>query len=198
MKRLVNLAVLLTVLLICALASAQTLADAARAAKAEKKPTDTKKVYTNDDFTSTAPAVPASEKGPAESAASGEAKDAKAAKADDKSPKADDRSDKTDKEKSAADSNIDEWKKQVDGQKKAVEDIEHELSLMEREHQVRVSVYYADAGTQLRDSKKWFEDEKKYEVDHTAKQKSLADARQKLDDLKEQARHAGVPAGQID
>ena len=101
----------------------------------------------------------------------------------DKDAKAEEKSEDADKDKTAKAA---EWKQKVEEQKKSVADLEREVSLMEREHQVRVATYYADAGNQLRDSKKWFED------DHAAKQKGLADARQKLDDLQENARKAGM------
>ncbi len=174
MKRYLGVFAMVLAVLMCT-ASAQSLGEAARKAKSEKKPA-TNKVYTNDDFASQAPVMKAAEK---ESIPADANKDAKT----------DNKSDDADKAKAAKAA---EWKQKVEEQKKAVADMEREVNLMEREHQVRVATYYADAGNQLRDSKKWFEDEKKYEEDHAAKQKSLADARQKLDDLQENARKAGM------
>jgi hypothetical protein len=174
MKRFVAVLIMTLAVLLCT-ASAQSLGEAARKVKSQKKPA-TDKVYTNDDFSSQAPVVKAAEK---ESAPTNAETDAKTK----------DNAEDAAKVKSAKAS---EWKQKLEEQKKAVADLERELNLMEREHQVRVATYYADAGNQLRDSKKWFEDEKKYEDDHAAKQKALADGRQRLDDLQESARKAGM------
>lgn len=173
---------LLLIALVSISASAQeSLGDAAKKAQAQKKPQATK-VYTNDDIPSVM--IPASEKS-SSSAITDDKKSDKAAKGD--------KADKNDgkKESEAA-------KKAVADQKAKVADIEREVSLMEREHQVRVAAYYADAGNQLRDSTKWFADEKKYQEDLTAKQKSLSDAKDKLAQIQEDARKAGVPMSQIE
>ena len=63
---------------------------------------------------------------------------------------------------------------------------------MEREHKLRQAVFYADAGTRVRDERMWFDQERKYQADLSTKQKALAAERNKLDDLKEGARKAGV------
>jgi hypothetical protein len=185
MKRNSILVFAMAILAMCAMASAQSLGDAARQNRNEKKPAP-KKVYTNDDIQSAAPVAPATTADGVSDKPAGGGTAKTAEKKDDKKD-----------EKNAA-GKADEWKKKVDGQKQAIADDERELNLMEREHQIRVSTYYADAGNQLRDSKKWFEDEKKYQDDHAAKQKAVADAKQKLDDMKDDARKAGVPAGQLD
>lgn len=86
------------------------------------------------------------------------------------------------------------WKTKIDTQKSQISQLERELNVLQREAQIRAAVYYADAGTQLRDPKKYADDVRQSQQDTEAKQKSLADAKQKLDDLQDQARKAGVPA----
>lgn len=191
MKHVVRFALLFTTLVstFAVMVSAQeSIADASRKAKSQKKPQATK-VYTNDDIPSVV--VPASEKSPATGDITGEKEPAKPADA--KAEKSD-----KDKDEKSGENKAEQFKKAVADQKTKVADLERELNLMEREHQVRVAAYYADAGNQLRDSKKWFEDEKKYQDDLAARQKGLSDARDKLADLQESARKAGVPMGQIE
>lgn len=185
MRRLARIALVAMLSVVSVSLFAQSLGEAARQARGEKKPTP-KKVYTNDDFASV-PQAPAP--APSQEAAGSDKPEAKTSDKDKKDAK------------TAANSDSDkagEWKKKINGQQKTVADLERELNLMEREHQLRASSYYADIGQQLRDSKKWFEDERKYDEDHKAKEKAVADAKQKLEQLKEDARKAGIPAGQLD
>jgi hypothetical protein len=187
MERVIRFATLVVVLVSIGVitASAQdSLAQAAKNSQAQKK-APSKKVYTNDDFGSQV-VIPAAEKAPETSSAPAEAK------ADDKA------TDKASKDEKSGEKKGAEMKQAVLDQQTKIKGIEREVNLMEREHQVRVAAYYADAGNQLRDSTKWFADEKKYNDDLAGKKKDLADAKQKLDDLQEQARKAGVPAGQLD
>ncbi len=66
------------------------------------------------------------------------------------------------------------------------------MDVAQREYKLKVAVYYADVGNNLRDPKKWAEDDRKQRAEIDAKQKALSDAKQKLADLQEQARKAGV------
>ena len=84
------------------------------------------------------------------------------------------------------------WKTKVASQDSKVKDLDREVNLMEREHKLREAVFYADAGARVRDERMWFDQERKYQADLAAKQKSLAAERNKLDELKEAARKAGV------
>jgi hypothetical protein len=186
MKRVVRFASIVVVLVtIGALAASaqESLAQAAKNAQAAKKKSPATKVYTNDDFASPV-IMPAAEKATETSAPASETKadnkDAQEEKSDEKA-------------KAAAD-----MKKVVADQQAKIKDAERELDLMEREHQVRVAAYYADAGNQLRDSTKWFADEKKYNDDLAAKKKGLSDAKDKLAELQEAARKSGIPLRQVE
>ena len=53
---------------------------------------------------------------------------------------------------------------------------------------------YADAGNRMRNSGDWDKQDAQYKQQIADKQKSLDEAKQKLDDLQESARKAGVPA----
>jgi hypothetical protein len=173
----------LAVLLFGATASAQTLADAARAQHKNKKP-KSEKVYTNDslDFH---PATDSTAK-----AAEDKKTDNKTdTKADAKSEKpADDASSEDDKKKAAAD-----LKEKFDKQKSELTQLQRELDVLQRENRLRAATFYADAGNRLRNEKQYAEDDRKYQADIANKQKAIADAQTALERLKEEGRRTGVP-----
>jgi hypothetical protein len=53
---------------------------------------------------------------------------------------------------------------------------------------------YADAGNRMRNSADWDKQDAQYKQQIADKQKAVEDAKQKLDDLLEEARKAGAPA----
>jgi hypothetical protein len=161
-----------------AMLSAQTLADAARAAQKNKRTTSaTEKVYTNDSL--------------GFHPGSDATKDAK--KADDKTDakadsKEDDSSAADDKKKAA-----EELRTKYEKQKSELTQLQRELDVMERENRLRGATFYADAGNRLRDEKKYAEDDRKYQSDVAAKKKAIADANAALDKMKDEGRKTGVP-----
>ena len=60
------------------------------------------------------------------------------------------------------------------------------------------AAFYADAGVMLRDQERYAQDSRKAQSEIDSKKQTLADARQKLEDLQEQARKAGISASQLD
>ncbi len=56
------------------------------------------------------------------------------------------------------------------------------------------AAYYGDAGTMLRDQAKFAEDTRKEQDEINTKKQALDAAQQKLEDLQEQARKAGLPS----
>ena len=194
-----------SVALFVACAGAQSVVDAARQSRARQKANPSAKVIDNDiipstlDFSST-PAEPAST-GSTTSASSEGRKDEVSPKQEaGKDEKKDEN--KTDSDKSANSDedkkNIDAWKKQINDEKKEISQLERELNVAQREAGLHNAVYYADAGTMLRDSAKFADDSRKLQGEIDTKTQALADAKQKLADLQEQARKAGVPANQLD
>ena len=59
---------------------------------------------------------------------------------------------------------------------------------------MRAAAFYADAGNRLRNSGTWDKEDATYKQQIDQKQKALADAKQQLDDMQEQARKSGVPS----
>jgi hypothetical protein len=179
----------------------QSLADQAKAARQQKKPAT--KVYTEDDLAS----VPASKMAEESHAAEATAANAEAAKenpaaensaAGEKKDDAKKDADAAAKEEAAKakEAAATEWKSKVDSQEQEIKALEKEVDLMQRENKLRQASYYGDAGNQLRDQKKWADEQHQYETDLEAKQKALAEAKEKLDAAREQARKSGVPVSQ--
>jgi hypothetical protein len=168
------------IILTAAAAAQQSLGDVARKARKSKPSEPTTKVITNE----TLPVAPPS------AVQHDDSKDADEAKKDDDKDK-----DKKDEKKLSAEdqAKLDkDWQGKVDAQKNEISLAERELDVMQRENKLRASSYYGDAGTRLRDEKKYAEDDRKSQSDVEAKQKSIDDAKTKLEQTKDEARKAGA------
>ncbi len=179
-------------------AQSEPLGDYARTVRKTEKPASAKK-YDNDN-------LPASDKisivGNATDSAGSEdgnpAPDANSAKGEESSTATAPASPAQDAEKKADSSDSqkanDEWKKKFAEQQGKVDLLSRELDVTQREYRLRAAAFYADAGNRLRGSGTWDKEDTKYKQDIAQKQKAVDDAKKALDDLKEQARKAGVPA----
>jgi hypothetical protein len=87
-----------------------------------------------------------------------------------------------------------EWKEKINTQKNQIDLLTRELDVLQREYRIRAAAFYADAGNRLRNAGPWDKQDAQYKQDIDAKQKALDAAKQKLDDLQEQARKAEVPS----
>jgi hypothetical protein len=100
-----------------------------------------------------------------------------------------------DKDKKPADSaaqKSDKLTDQIKAQKDEIARLQRELDIVQREQRLRAAAFYADAGTQLRDQAKFAEDSRKEQAEIDGKKQALDAAQQKLADLQEQARKAGL------
>jgi hypothetical protein len=113
-------------------------------------------------------------------AASGDAKDAGAKSGDD--------------EQARKQSEWKSWQTKLIGQKDAIDLSSRELDVLQKEYQLRAAAVYADVGNRLRNSAQWDKEDADYKQKIAEKQKAVEDAKQKLDDMEEEARKAGVPA----
>jgi hypothetical protein len=86
------------------------------------------------------------------------------------------------------------WQQKLTTQRDQIELLQRELDVLQREYQIRAAAFYADAGNRLRNSGTWDKSDAQYKQQIADKTKALEDAKQKLDDLEEEARKAGVPA----
>lgn len=212
MKKTVLLLITLVVMFaLCA--GAQSVVDVAKQTRAKQKANPNARVIDNDVIPSTieissssAPAANSS----APSAATASTADTKSGatsipaetRKDEPGKQDAAKDDKASSEKSpSADDdkkNIDAWKKQINDQKKEISQLERELNVAQREAGLHNAVYYADAGAMLRDSARFADDSRKLQAEIDSKSQALADAKQKLADLQEDARKAGVPQNQLD
>jgi hypothetical protein len=87
-----------------------------------------------------------------------------------------------------------QWGDRLTQQQSQIDLNTRELDVLQREYQIRAAAMYADVGNRLRNSTDWDKQDAQYKQQIADKQKALDDAKQKLDDMQEEARKAGVPA----
>jgi len=90
------------------------------------------------------------------------------------------------------------WQDKLTAQKDQIDLAGRELDVLQREYELRAAAMYADAGNRLRNSGQWDKQEAEYKQKIADKQKTVDDAKQKLVDMQEEARKAGVPSAMID
>ena len=188
MRRIGYMLTVSALVVMCALAAVaqqDSLGDAARAARKEKRP-PAKMVYTNDNLPTTTTISVVGPSRATEETPAGEEKPA-AKPQDEKEKPAQTESPKESKtSESRTPQNEQEWQDQMSAQKRKIADLERELDLEQREYKLQVAQYYADAGTQLRDQKAWAEQETKFRSDIADKQKQIDDAKAELKDMEGQ------------
>ena len=89
------------------------------------------------------------------------------------------------------------WQDKLTSQKDAIDLASRELDVTQREYQLRAAAMYADVGNRMRNATQWDKEEADYKQKIADKQKALEDAKQKLTDMQEEARKAGVPSNMI-
>jgi hypothetical protein len=87
-----------------------------------------------------------------------------------------------------------QWQDKLTAQKNQIDLASRELDVLQKEYQLRAAVMYADLGNRLRNSAQWDKQDADYKQKIADKQKEVDGAKQKLDEMQEQARKAGVPA----
>jgi hypothetical protein len=176
----------------------QSLGDYARAVRKDKKPS-TPKQYDNDN-------LPVNEKlsvvGNTSGDSSAPSGDAKAIKDGDQpgndsdgktadQKKLDPKADETPEQREAR---YNGWKENISKEKGEMDQASKELDLLQREYRLRAAAFYGDAGVRLRNSAEWDKENTQYQQQIAEKQKDVEAAKQKIEDLEEQARKAGVPS----
>lgn len=157
-------------------ATAQSVADAAQAARKNKTETASKSRHFDNDNLPTTDGL--SVVGPAPAA------DAKAT--NNVKDSAADSSAAADKQKEA-----DQLQEKLAKQKAKVDSLNHDVDLDQRELRLRAAAMYADPTIRTRNVQ-WDKDDAQYRSDLEAKQKALDDARQQLDEMQDQAHKAGI------
>lgn len=180
-----RIAIVLIVAVVAALpATGQSLADRARELRKQKRtPAANEKVYTNESL-SLRPAPAIAETKPADS------KDAKAAGAE--GEEGEELSPEEQKAALAAD-----LRGRIQKAQAELATLQRELTIAQRENQIQTAQFYADAGNRLRDEKKFAEEQKRIIADIQDKQRKISEVQAQIEQLRDQARRAGVPPGQI-
>jgi hypothetical protein len=172
----------------------QSLGDYARAVRKDKKPSNPKQ-YDNDN-------LPVNDK----LSVVGNTSDSDAPSSGDKTAKDDDQTDANGKgaaQKQAApkdetpeqtQARYNEWKEKISTEKGALDQAAKELDLLQREYRLRAAAFYGDAGVRLRDSADWDKENTQYQQQIADKQKDVDAAKQKIEEMQEDARKAGVPS----
>ncbi len=171
----------LAILVLSAVAAAQqSLGDVARQARAQRKPS-TSVSFDQDSFARPSGVVSTvGQEKPEAEATDAKGQETKEGKDQDKD------------KKPAEKAKTEDWNKKVDDQKKEIATLQRELDILQREQRLRAAAFYGDAGTQMRDQAKFAQDSRQEQEQIDSKKQLLDAAQQKLADLQEQARKAGV------
>jgi hypothetical protein len=185
----------------------QSLGDYARQIRKEPDAKAKPKVFDNDNLPKSdklsivgTPAAPPSDKSeeakaeqskPGESAADGTKAGAEAKPSSDKT--AAQGATKAPDVEAARQAAIKQWTDKLNAQKQQIDLLSRELDVVQREYQIRAAAMYADAGNRLRNQADWDKQDAQYKQQIADKQKSLEEAKQKLTDMQEEARRAGMP-----
>lgn len=87
-----------------------------------------------------------------------------------------------------------QWAERLKAQQDQIDLLNRELDVLQREYQLRAAAMYGDLGNRLRNSADWDKQDANYKQQIADKQKAVDDAKQKLEDLQEEARKSGVPS----
>jgi hypothetical protein len=93
---------------------------------------------------------------------------------------------------------FDQWKGRISSQQSEIDLLSRELDVTQREYKMRAAEFYSDAGERLRNQASWDKADADYKQEIADKQKALDEAKQKLGDMQEDARRAGVPSSARD
>jgi hypothetical protein len=160
-------------------AAAQSLGDAARAARKNKpEPSPSTRHYDNDNLPTNETLSIVGPPPAAEAATAGTAPAAPAAGASNPD---------RDKKKVA-----DEWKEKLDKQKEKIDSLSKELDLEQREFRLKEANFYANGAARLQNASQFDKDGAETKNDIDDKQKAIDAAKQEYDELQEQARKAGI------
>src|SRR4051812_7836530 len=86
-----------------------------------------------------------------------------------------------------------QWGDKMKAQQQQIDLLSRELDVLQREYQIRAAAMYADAGNRLRNAGDWDKQDAQYKQQIADKQKAVDEAKQKLEELQENARKAGAP-----
>jgi len=92
----------------------------------------------------------------------------------------------------------DKWQEKLANEKEKLDLTTRELDVLQREYKLRVADFYADAGNRLRNQTDWDKKDAEYKKQIEEKQKALTETQQDMENMREDARKAGVPSSVTD
>jgi hypothetical protein len=181
MKRTQIVAMITLLFLAVGGAAAQSLGDAARAARKNKpEPSPSTRHYDNDNLPTNETLSIVGPAPAAETATAGTTTTAAAAAPGATNP---------DKEKKKV---ADEWKEKLDKQKQKIDALSKDLDLEQREFRLKEANFYADGSARIQNAAQFDKDGAQTKSDIEDKQKAIEAAKQEYDEMQEQARKAGI------
>ncbi|MGH9671461.1 MAG: hypothetical protein ACRD3A_15260 [Terriglobales bacterium] len=87
-----------------------------------------------------------------------------------------------------------EWRAKFAEQKKNIAQMQRDLDVLMRENRLRQAAYYANAAERLQRPKQFAEDDLRYQNEINEKQKGLGEAKQKLEQMKDELRKGDLPS----
>jgi len=193
----------LLLMLACGTVWGQSLGDYARSVKKEKpQQAATKKTYDNDNLPRTdhlstvGPAVEETTKASEseETPEQVEATEQSKGKAEGKEQATAKEEPKEKGESNSPEKEWQNWQQKITKQKDAIALAEREADVLDREYRLRAAAFYADAGNRLRNQAQWDKQDSEYRAQTDEKHKQVDAEKQKLTDVQDAARKAGVPA----
>lgn len=88
---------------------------------------------------------------------------------------------------------IDQWQKKLAEGQAQIDARARELEMSQREYRIHAAEYYNDPSQRMTNQTQWGQDDATYKQKLADEQKAIDEAKQKFDDLEEEARHSGVP-----
>jgi hypothetical protein len=85
------------------------------------------------------------------------------------------------------------WKQKIDDQKGKVDLLSREIDVLQRERQIKQADFYSSTARAVQNARGFDQEDAKYKQQIADKQKTLDDAKARLNDLQEQARKDGAP-----
>lgn len=88
-----------------------------------------------------------------------------------------------------------EWRDKIQKQKAAVEQMQKDNEEMEKQYRLTAGATYGNPANRINNGEQMAREEAAFRQQMDQRKKAIEDGKQKIDDLQEEARRAGVPSG---
>ncbi len=87
-----------------------------------------------------------------------------------------------------------DWRDKIQKQKAAVEQMQKDNEEMEKQYRLTAGAVYGNPANRINNGEQWAKEDAAFRQQMDQKKKAIEDGKQKIDDLQEEARRAGVPS----